>query len=84
MRPAKVQEIFSCFQNLFSFLSMEFDQSARAILHVESRAVRRHASLTQNVELLDPLLLLFVQFIHHVPLRKSFFGQLSNSSVSDC
>ena len=43
---------------------MECDQLARAILHLESRAIGGHADFTQGVELLDALLLLIVQFIH--------------------
>ena len=72
-----------CFQYLFGFLAMEFDQLARTILHFESRAVGSHARLTQGVQLLDALLLLFVQFIHKFR-RYRFLGQLSNSSVPDC
>ena len=51
------------FQCLFGFLGMEFDQLACTILHFESRAVGGHARFTQGVELLDALLLLFVQFV---------------------
>ena len=73
------------FQDLFGLLGMEFNQLASAIFYFESRAVGGHARLTQGVELLDALLLLFAQFVHHVRLhRSSFPGQLSNSSVPDC
>ena len=53
------------FQDLFGFLGMERDELARAILHVESSAVRRDARFTQGVEFFDALLLLLVQFVHH-------------------
>jgi hypothetical protein len=39
---------------------MEFGQLARPVFHVESRSGGRDACFTQGVELLYPLLLLFV------------------------
>src|SRR5215475_8853824 len=52
------------FQNFFGFPRMELDQLTRTILHIEACAVGRHTCLTQSVDLLDALLLLFVQFVH--------------------
>ena len=56
---------------------LEWDQAtalARSILHVESSAVRGHARFTQRIELLDPLLLLLVQFFHG-GIRRGVVGQ---------
>src|SRR5690606_27783511 len=74
------------FERLFRLFTMEFDQLTGAVLHFETGAVRCHAGLPQQIELLDALKALFVQFVHDVSsirsVRYTSSGSLTAASGS--